>query len=414
MKLIQQTNRNFAFVILIVLPVAGVLLFASLNYFLSDEVDEKLRVDEWRITEQIKSNPNFISMAPVIEVEKLEGDYDASEQIRNVSLYDPIEKEEEPFRELVSIKNINGYWYQIKVRHSIIENKDFALAIGVTMLIILLLVLGLLMVLNNRFSLKLWQPFYKNLETLRSFSFQQDAPMILEETRVEEFQDLGTSLVSLTKKLQSDYKALKEFTENASHEIQTPLSIISVGLEEILQEELNPEVYSKIYACYQSVQRLSKLNERLLLLTKLDNQQFNSFSAVNFNELIKAKIEEFQSMLEDQAIRVVLEEKGDFIASCDPLLANTLCINLFSNVLKHGMSNTELSIYLDKKSMSFKNKSQSKMDENQLFERFKKGKESIHSTGLGLSIVKKIAELADLEVDATFYEQEFQISFKQD
>jgi len=87
MKLINKTNKNFIFIIIIVLPVACLSLFFSLNYFISDEVDEKLRVDEMRIIKQLKNNPAFISIAPVIEVSEIENEINVDNEIKNVLVY---------------------------------------------------------------------------------------------------------------------------------------------------------------------------------------------------------------------------------------------------------------------------------------------------------------------------------------
>lgn len=409
MKLIRKTNLNFGLIILIVLPIASILLFISLNYFLSDEVDEKLRVDELRIIEQLKSNPEFISMAPIIEVEQLENKIEIKEEIKNVLVYDPIEKEEEPFRQLASVKEINGNWYLIKVRHSIIENKDFAIAIGLTMIAILLVVFSILILLNYRFSKKLWSPFYKNIDQLKGFSFSKEGKIQLENSKISEFQDLKDSLEKLTDKLQKDYKTLKEFTENASHEIQTPLSIISLSLEEVLQDNHSEENYKKLYSCYQSIQRLSKLNERLLFLTKLDNNQFNALEEIDFNKLLKEKLEEYESLLTEKGINVKVIELNRFSHKCDPVLANMLVLNLLSNVEKHALSNSEFILEIDLDHFTLINSTNSKINQEELFERFKKGSDSLNSTGLGLSIVKKITEVSSLSIDAELSKNKFQI-----
>jgi two-component system OmpR family sensor kinase len=409
MKLIRKTNLNFALIILIVLPIASILLFISLNYFLSDEVDEKLRVDERRIIEQLKNNPEFISMAPIIEVEKLKYKIEIEEEIKNVLVYDPIEKEEEPFRQLASVKEINGKWYLIKVRQSIIEDKDFAIAIGITMIAILLLVFTLLLLLNYRFSKKLWNPFYKNIDQLKLFSFSGEEEIKLEHSTIKEFQDLKDSLEKLTDKLQKDYKSLQEFTENASHEIQTPLSIISLNLEEVLQDNHSEDNYKKLYSCYQSIQRLSKLNDRLLFLTKLDNNQFSALEDIDFNKLFKEKLKDFQSLLTEKGISVKSIELNNFSHKCDPILANMLVLNLISNVVKHALSNSELILEIDSDYFTLINSAHSKINPEELFERFKKGRDSQNSTGLGLSIVKKITEVSLLSIDAKLAKNKFQI-----
>lgn len=412
MKLIQKTNKNFTIIILIVLPIASILLFASLNYFLLDEVDEKLKVDQLRIIEQLKQNPNFISMAPIIEVEQIDGKIDVDSQIKNVKVYDPIEKEEELFRQLISVEKINGNWYLIKVRHSIIEDKDFIMAIGLVMIMILILMFSLLYILNNQFSKKLWNPFYKNLEQLKLFSFSGKEKIQLEDSKITEFKDLKHSLEKLTEKLQKDYKSLKEFTENASHEIQTPLSIISLNLQEVLQDEHSEENYKKLYNCYQSIQRLSKLNDRLLFLAKLDNHQFNDVTEINFNDLFKDKLQEFIPLLNEQAIKTNLKVDGNFIHKCDPVLANMLAINLLSNVVKHASKNSEFNLNIDTEKLILSNKTHTIFSHDEIFERFKKGSNAKNSTGLGLSIVKRITEVSSLSIEAVFQDNIFSITIK--
>ncbi|MFT6922167.1 MAG: two-component system OmpR family sensor kinase [Crocinitomicaceae bacterium] len=409
MKLITKTNRNYFITILVVLPISCVLLYVSLNYFISEEIDEKLYVDQLRIEEQLRLNSAFISMAPVIEVKEVDKSTRVVEGIRNVLVYDPIEKEDEPFRELVSIREINGKSYLIKVRHSIIEDKDFVLVIGATMLGILIVILTLLILLNQRLSLKLWKPFYSNISALKTYSFSNNKNIVLADSKIDEFQDLKQSLVVLTDKLRKDYNSLKEFTENASHEIQTPLSIISLNLEEILQEEHSEANYKKIYVCYQSVQRLSKLNERLLLLTKLDNNQFNQFTEVDFNEIVSDKIQEFKPLFKERDLDFVLDEKSRFIHSMDSLLANMVVINILSNVAKYATPETTCQIEISTNRLKFSNSIESPIDDQHLFERFKKGNDSSNSTGLGLSIVKRIIEVSDLEVHVSGDEETFSI-----
>lgn len=410
MKLITKTNRNFIAVILIVLPISCIILFFTLNHFMSDEVDEKLKVDELRIIEQLKKNPAFISIAPVIEVSKINEGTNVKSEIKNVVVFDPIEKEEEPFRELVSTHQINGEKYLIKVRHSIIEDKDFIIAIGISMGIILLLFFVLLLFLNNKLSLKLWSPFYKNIEELKNYSFKENKELNLVDSNINEFQDLKKSLITLTNKLQKDYKTLKEFTENASHEIQTPLAIISMNLDEVLQENHSEENYKKLYSCYQSIQKLAKLNEKLLLLAKIDNDQFNNFSDIDFNKLLHEKIEELSPLIEQKQLTVKFSEKENFILFTDSFLANILAINLLSNAIKHSTSNSEINISTTSNSLIIENSTELQVDTSTIFERFKKGNDAASSTGLGLSIVKRIAEVSNFEVNASIEKNIFKIS----
>ncbi len=410
MKLITKTNLNFLVVLAIVLPISCIALFFSLKYFMHDEMDELLEMDEMRIVEQLKENATPISIAPVIEVIKIEREINIDEAIKDVLVYDPIGEGEEPYRELASVKKIKDQWYLIKVRHSTIENADFFKAISLTMGSILILIFILLFFLNYKLSVKLWKPFYYNIDQLKAYSFKENKEIELLDSKINEFKDFKKSLITLTQKLQNDYLLLKEFTENASHEIQTPLSIISMNLDELLQEEHTEGNYKKLYGCYQTVQRLSKLNEKLLFLAKLDNHQFNDFKEINLNDLFALKVAELNPLLEERNLEIKVEQKQKFIASMDPVLANILLINLLSNAIKHAVAHSIIEVSIDKKSLTIYNKSNSIIDNQLIFQRFKKGNGAENSTGLGLSIVKSIAELSNLEVEASYNDEIFTIS----
>jgi two-component system, OmpR family, sensor kinase len=234
-KLIEKTNQQFLVVLVILLSLSSVIIFLLLNRYIKDELDEKLRNDEWRIIEKLKENPHIISISPIIEVDTTNITLENEGEIKNVMVYDFIEKEKEPYRELVSIKKINNTFYRIQVRQSTIENKDMLFAIGITLFSVFALLVVILFYINNRLSVRLWKPFNRNIEALKSYSFKENKPIALQSSDVEEFQQLNESLEELTSKLSKDYIALKEFTENASHEIQTPLSIILLNIEAVLQ-----------------------------------------------------------------------------------------------------------------------------------------------------------------------------------
>ena len=103
-KLIEKTNQQFLVVLVILLSISSVIIFLLLNRYIKDELDEKLRNDEWRIIEKLKENPHIISISPIIEVDTTNITIENEGEIKNVMVYDFIEKEKEPYRELVSIK----------------------------------------------------------------------------------------------------------------------------------------------------------------------------------------------------------------------------------------------------------------------------------------------------------------------
>lgn len=409
MKLIQKTNRNFIWVMLGIFPIASLGLLFTLNYFIHDEIDEKLRVDEFRIMEQLKINPDFVSIAPVIEVALVPDQEEVEANIQNVSAFDPIESEDEPFRELRSVHTINGNSYAITIRHSIIETTDLVFAIGLAVLFAVLGILLILFWLNGRLSKLVWRPFNNNLTALSRYSFESKADLLLEKSDIDEFEELNSSLMQLTAQLRADYLALKEFTENASHEIQTPLAIILMHLEEAMQQDLSDENQKRLYAAYQSAKRLSKLNEKLLLLAKLENDQFTTKVSIVVNDLVAEKLEELAPLLQSQEIHIETNFTEKMVLEMDPILANILIVNLLSNAIKHNIQNGKIEIHITEKQVQILNSSQARIESQNLFRRFSKGNTVKESVGLGLSIVKKILEKYDLRAAVEQKEGSFEI-----
>ena len=165
MNLIQYTNRNFIISTLVVLPFVCLGLFFSIKHFVEDEIDEKLRVDKLRAVTAIKNSEELPNLSPVFEVKEVSGPVEQV-LIQEVYVYDPIEKEDELFRELSCVKDINGRYYSITVRDSMLETKDFLIAVIVVVVALMLLLLIFSYLLNRRLSSKLWLTFNNNLKCL--------------------------------------------------------------------------------------------------------------------------------------------------------------------------------------------------------------------------------------------------------
>src|SRR4030095_6749122 len=91
--------------------------------------------------------------------------------------------------------------------------------------------------INRKTSKKIWQPFNASVKTLKSFDVTGQTKISFPSSSTTEFDELNHSLNRMTQKIYSDYNKLKQFTENASHEIQTPLSIILNKIEMLIQSE---------------------------------------------------------------------------------------------------------------------------------------------------------------------------------
>jgi signal transduction histidine kinase len=306
--------------------------------------------------------------------------------------------EEEPFLEYRNIVSINGKLYKITIRKSLFEYEELLLAISIPLFSLLLLAFLFSFLINRRLNKTVWKDFEFNLGILKKFSFKDAEGIKLKKTNIQEFDELNKSITELTNKLLSDYQALKDFTENASHEIQTPVSIISVNLEEMLQHNIPEQTFQLIVKTQQSLKRLSDLNKNLLLLAKIENRQFLAKELLNFNEIVNNKVEELSPLMKSKRLKVDVKANGTFQVKISPELADFLLNNLLTNAVKHNSFNGKIHIELSKTELKICNTGNAnKLTSETIFNRFTK--ENSQSFGLGLAIVKQICDTHNIGID---------------
>jgi signal transduction histidine kinase len=268
----------------------------------------------------------------------------------------------------------------------------------------LALLFGLLLLalffLNRWLSIKAWNPFFKSLSVLSSWKIGEVRPVSFDRTGISEFDQLNSTLENMMQKIQADFINLKEFTENASHEIQTPLAIIKSKLEMVLQDKtLNDQHYHRIRAAFESTIRLSKLNEALLLLSKIENQQFVEVSAIEMCQLIRLRLEYLEELFVLKQIEVIIHLEEQIIFKMNPLLADILISNLLSNALRHNNEKGKIVISSENQEITISNTSeQVEMDASRLFCRFSKQTTLNESNGLGLAIAHEICKNYNLKL----------------
>ncbi len=407
MKLLQKTNRYYLVFSAILFLIAGGLLYFILTTIVDEEVSEKLTENKNRIIQHLTKGEAIFQLPPVIEIEELQAPQSATFSIKDTMLYDPIQQEPDLFREVNSVETINNKTYRIIVRQVILEPHDYYTSIGLAMVIVMTLLLLGLFLLNKEISRKLWKPFYENLNTLKSFSLQEDRFINLKPADIKEFQELNTALEKLTEKVRSDYQAQKEFTENASHEMQTPLAIIQAKLELLLQSDnINEEQAGQIKSAYSAVQRLSKLNEALLLLTKIDNRQFVQNDNISIFSEIEKQLTNFEDFISAKNLHVSKNIENEITVTSGSFYIETLLSNIISNSIKHNLQNGKIKIELENKTLTISNTGKPlSIQPEKLFERFSKADASSTSLGLGLAIIKRICESSGWQISYIIQEE---------
>jgi signal transduction histidine kinase len=414
MKLLRKTSRTYLIISASAFIVAGVIIYFVISFLLEDDLNENLRSDRQSIIKTIEKDNSIPYYYPFVEVRKVPGQTIQPASASDTLLYDDTEKERIPFRQISSVELINGEKYLIIVRDTLLERSDLLMIIGAVIgVVFVLLNIGLYFI-NRKLSINIWKPFYGTLDNLRGFSPDDELFRLSAESEIDEFTELNKTLENLTSKVISDYQSLKRFTENASHEIQTPLAIIQSKLEALIQyPELKKDQADLIKSAYTSVQRISKLTQTLLFLTKIANDQFPEKSRVNLSDLIEEKIKIFTDHVFTKSLSLKKEIEPGIILETNFFLAESMILNLIGNAVKHSENEGRIFVRLHKNCLEISNNgSPLKVPAEKLFERFYKTDKSSVSQGLGLAIVKEICRLNRWEVIYEYLDDQHKFTVK--
>jgi hypothetical protein len=408
--LLSKASTTFLLSSAIIMIVSAMALYFYTRYLLTDEIEEELFSDKDRIERLLINDPDLKGIPPIMTVEKVNASQ--SEQLLDTLIYDPLQDEIELFRQLSGTKEINGQQYRVTVRAMVIESDNILFAIVFTFLSIIFLAFVFLFYLNRSRNEQLWRPFFINLEKLKGFSLQSGQPLEFEESNILEFDELNREMEALTQKVRADYGNLKQFTEDVSHEMQTPLAIMQAKIETLMNDhDLSTKQYGDLSSLQQDIQRLKQLNKRLSLLVKIDNNQFAALETINLDQILKEAVENLRELTDIQ-IRQHIDQ--NVLLKMDRYLASVLFNNLLSNAVKHNNGNETIEVHLTKDHFQVINSGEAALRHpERIFERFYRESNKVDSTGLGLSIVKKICDYYDLVPIYCFKEgkHHFEIKF---
>jgi signal transduction histidine kinase len=221
---------------------------------------------------------------------------------------------------------------------------------------------------------------------------------------VKEFRQLNETLEKMSLKIYSDYLHQKEFTENSSHEMQTPLAIIKTHIGLLMQSpNLKAEEMEQLQAIENTMKKLTALNKALLLLAKIENNQFSEHAAVDFEVLIRSIVEELDTFISLKELELQIHIEKQVMVEMNPVLAEVLLTNLIQNAIRHTPKKGSIQIGLEGKKLVIRNSGEPlSIRPEELFLRFKKNDASGDSIGLGLAIVKSITDLYHINISYAY------------
>ncbi|WP_286761502.1 sensor histidine kinase [Salegentibacter sp. UBA1130] len=420
MKLLNYTTSYFSAILLVLLGIWAVIFYLEMLDEIYDSLDDGLDNQKMLVIKRAKQDAELLQRSQFKDGNYTIRPIDKNSAIsfkdfyRDTLMYMHNEDEYEPVRLLETVFKKDDEFYKLKIITSMVEEDDL---IEDLLFSLILLYVGLILsivLLNNLILKKIWNPFYTLLQQLKDFRLGKDQKIETVPSNIDEFNLLNTRVEQMLGKSISSYNSQKQFIENAAHELQTPLAISINKLELLVEkEELNEEQIELVASVLNNLEGLTRMNKSLLLLSKIENQQFPEEEIVDFNAVITDLKSDFEDLAGHKEMKINLKSTTSLKYKMNKGLARILLSNLLKNAIIHGQRNSEIEIEISAKNFIIRNTANNgALDPEKVFSRFQKDSSSKTSTGIGLAIAQTIAKKYEFQL-TYYYEQKhtFQLRF---
>jgi signal transduction histidine kinase len=399
-KLLDKPLKAFITYALVVLLCSIPVYFIIIDAIWIHEINERNRIvaaeikrnlaeqnlDDERMESAMTLWNSLQPEAKIRKVGKLKADSTYNIYRKNRYM---VNKGYDRFQGLVTYFIINGKYYSVTAEANVEESYETIFAItGITGVFFIILLVGFIK-LNKRISKKLWKPFYQTLEQIKAFDLNSHKNIFVERSEIVEFEELNWSINKLIDSNVAVFRQQKEFTENASHELQTPLAIVQSKLDLLLQDPLISSGQSMIIEeTNRALGRVARINKNLLLLAKIENLQFVEMQDVDVSSLIQQLLELFQDLFREASIQY--ETNSACVVKGNSILVEIMLTNLLMNALRYTNANSKIFISIYERVLRISNAGSYALDGSKMFKRFSTASNHTPGSGLGLSIVKEI------------------------
>ncbi|MBI3510021.1 MAG: HAMP domain-containing histidine kinase [Bacteroidetes bacterium] len=406
MKLLAKTGLIYFVTTLFVFASGGVVFYYNLRKIVDEETTERLFTEKSQVEDFVKEHDTIPgnSFTEGDELQFFPMVHPPAKHLRDTIMFSKEEGEDLPFRQLVFPIKAGKGEYSVLISKNLFETDDLVEAISWSFITIIIVLLVVTVIVNRIAAGKIMKPFFSTVGKLKEFKLEEKEPVSFSKTSTKEFRELNRVLEKMTEKITTDYRNLKSFTENASHELQTPLSVILASTEQLLQEKnLDERSVENIQRINQTTRKLSKLNQTLLLLAKIENRQFDTAEETDLSEILKSRMELLGDIIAHKEIKTEMNVTPHSKVKIHQVLAEVLVSNLLTNAIRHNVAGGKLLVNFDGKKLIVANTGAPLQGPpEKLFERFYKENNSTESTGLGLALVKQIADTYSLILSHNF------------
>ena len=395
MSLLSQTARYLLLTAFAIALIGSVGFYTLIHWKIRHEVDEILvsQVEQTGRRLQHQSLSQVADWDDNPRVERVQTPI--KPEFRDVILADSLNNNAPiPVRQLRATVSANGQTYLVTVLQPYYEFNELAREISAGIIIGFLVLMALSVAVGLGLARRLWRPFYATIDQLSGVRLDTGTEPVFPESQIREFGLLSRSLGELTQKLRRQFSLQKQFTENASHELQTPLAVASAELDMLLQSDhLTETDHLHLQQATDALGRLSQLNRSLLLLTQVENNQFANDEVLDLSTMVAHYVVDYEPFFEHKHMVVKQAISPDVSLRMNRQLAEVLVTNLLKNVVRHGQTGGFVSITLITNRLMIHNTGEPlPFSDSQLFNRFVKDPARPDSIGLGLALVKQIAD----------------------
>jgi signal transduction histidine kinase len=318
-----------------------------------------------------------------------------------------IEGDIEIYRILNDQFEYNNKRYKLELGEAMTAMESVKTTIRFYMLIVLIGSLLVTLITDYAFTNLILKPFYKIIDQKlnkvndpTSYNYE-NVP-----TNTTDFKILDNSINSLMRKIANLFLLEKQFIANVSHELLTPISILSGRLENILAAENLPvEHENKILASLKTLNRLKVIINSLLLISKVENEQYLKKDQVSIQQELIDIYEDLEDRIIDKQIVYKNEIIEHFTFTGNQALIHTLLINIINNAIKYNVNKGSITIHdeltLTKYILTIEDSGMGMEKESvaNAFNRFEReNSDNEEGFGLGLAIVNSIAKFHQLNI----------------
>ncbi|MBS3806084.1 MAG: HAMP domain-containing histidine kinase [Bacteroidales bacterium] len=386
--------------------ISALILQREANDHMHNILENRFHHREHRIEYILKHEPDKLQNSSYAHVRQVDHVPEGFEPFYTDTLMlNEHTRRENIYRKKTTYMTVEGTHYKVEMTKEADELYRFKDDVFHIVLPVFLILALAILLANYILSGHLFEPFRRILGQMASYKIGQAGSLPSIKTTTYEFDRLKQLYQRMQQRIENDYFQLKEYTENMSHELQTPLSIIQNKTEAMLsQNNLSTIQAKQVKAIYEETQQLSRLGKALNLITQIENQEFQNIRTIKTAPVIEGHLEKVREMtdMKELQIKKALDPKHAF--TIDPGLLDVMLRNLLKNAIRYASHGSTIHVETGDAGMRFVNQGEAPdFEPQQIFDRFRRGNGQ-KTLGLGLSIVKKICQVSGLEISYEYKE----------